>query len=76
MLTLVDGIGNDDDGENTPRAPVKTVEKTSTHTAKRNADPSAPVKAGAPTSSNRRGPGGNEGGESHCVISSLFFTVD
>jgi plasminogen activator inhibitor 1 RNA-binding protein len=55
-------LGNDVEGDESPAAPVKTVEKTSTHTAKRNTDGSAPVKA-APTSSRRGGaPGGNEGG--------------
>ncbi|KAF4121130.1 plasminogen activator inhibitor 1 RNA-binding protein, partial [Geosmithia morbida] len=60
-MSVASQVRNDDDGENKPAAPVKTVEKTSTHTVKRNAEPTAPVKAGAPTSSNRRGPGGNEG---------------
>ncbi|CEJ81983.1 Putative Elicitor protein [[Torrubiella] hemipterigena] len=52
-------LGNDDDGENKPIAPVRTVDKASTHTTKRNADGEAPVKGAA--TGNRRGPGGNEG---------------
>ena len=45
--------------------PVKTVDKTSTHTAKRNTDGAAPSKAPV-TGGNRRGGAisGNEGGAS------------
>ncbi|KAM7195704.1 hypothetical protein V8F33_006553 [Rhypophila sp. PSN 637] len=53
-------LGNDADGDSEPAAPVKTVEKTSTHTAKRNTDGAAPSKA--PVAGSRRGGGlsGNE----------------
>lgn len=59
---LFDLLGNDVEGDSdSPAAPVKTVEKTSTHTTKRNADGSAPVKAGAQTGARRTGgASGNE----------------
>lgn len=51
-------LGNDDDGEEKPVVPVKTVDKAPTNTTKRNVEPQAPVRAGG----NRRGgPGGSEG---------------
>lgn len=55
-------LGNDADGDSEPAAPVKTVEKTSTHTAKRNTDGIAPSKG--PVAGSRRGGGlsGNEAG--------------
>ena len=43
---------------------MKTVEKTSTHTLKRNADGVAQTKAPVNTVPRRTGPGGNEGGTS------------
>lgn len=54
--------GNDDDGEEKPVVPVKTVDKTSTRTVKRNAEPAPPAR-GSATGSRRGGPGGNEGGK-------------
>lgn len=56
-------LGNDVDGAETPSVPVKTVDKTSTHTTKRNTDGAAPTRAPAPAG-NRRGGGasGNEAG--------------
>ncbi|AEO69021.1 uncharacterized protein THITE_2118995 [Thermothielavioides terrestris NRRL 8126] len=54
-------LGNDE-GDEIPTIPVKAVEKTSTHTAKRNTDGLAPTKAPA-SGGNRRGGaavGGNE----------------
>ncbi|KAH7170230.1 hypothetical protein EDB81DRAFT_774789 [Dactylonectria macrodidyma] len=53
-------FGNDSDGEEKPVVPVKTVDKASTRTTKRNVEPQAPVRA-AGAGSNRRGPGGSEG---------------
>lgn len=41
---------------------MKTVDKASTRTTKRNVEPQAPVRA-AGAGSNRRGPSGSEGGE-------------
>ncbi|KAK2066598.1 hypothetical protein P8C59_000403 [Phyllachora maydis] len=57
-----DLLGNDDGDSDTPTAPVKTVDKTSTHTVKRNTDglgsaTQAPARGG----SRRGGIGGNEG---------------
>lgn len=54
---LYDLLGNDDGDSDTPKAPVKTVDKTSTHTVKRNTDgqPPASKAAPAPTTNNRRG---------------------
>ncbi|GKU01304.1 elicitor protein [Fusarium langsethiae] len=53
-------LGNDSDGEEKPVVPVKTVDKNTARTTKRNVEPQAPVKA-AGAGGNRRGPGGNEG---------------
>ncbi|KAK0710876.1 hypothetical protein B0H67DRAFT_491563, partial [Lasiosphaeris hirsuta] len=54
-------LGNDVEDTDGPPAPVKTVEKTTTHTAKRNTDGSAPAAAKAAVTSNRRGgPSGSE----------------
>jgi plasminogen activator inhibitor 1 RNA-binding protein len=53
--------GNDDDGEEKPVVPVKTVDKTTTHTSKRIEAPAA--RGGAIGGNRRGGPGGNEGGE-------------
>jgi len=52
-------LGNDSDGEEKPVVPVKTVDKTTTHTTKRNAEPTPPNRGH--TGSRRGGPGGNEG---------------
>ncbi|PTB75749.1 hypothetical protein M440DRAFT_1439421 [Trichoderma longibrachiatum ATCC 18648] len=53
--------GNDSDGEEKPVVPVKTVDKVTPRTTKRNAEPQAP-QAPVRTGGNRRGgPGGNEG---------------
>lgn len=54
--------GNDDDGEEKPVVPVKTVDKATTRTTKRNADPAPPARGHA-TGSRRGGPSGNEAGE-------------
>ncbi|KAK2679981.1 Hyaluronan/mRNA-binding protein [Fusarium oxysporum f. sp. vasinfectum] len=54
-------LGNDSDGEEKPVVPVKTVDKNTARTTKRNVEPQAPVRAGG-AGGNRRGPGGNEGG--------------
>ncbi|KAK4188669.1 hypothetical protein QBC35DRAFT_495649 [Podospora australis] len=52
-------LGNDEEPE--IPAPVKTVDKTSTHTAKRNTDGVAPAKGPAPTGGRRGGAvSGNE----------------
>jgi plasminogen activator inhibitor 1 RNA-binding protein len=52
-------LGNDEDGDEKPVVPVKTVDKTPTNTTKRGVEPQAPVRAAG---GNRRGgPGGNEG---------------
>lgn len=54
-------IGNDDESDQ-PRPPVKTVDKTTTRTVKRNADGEAPATK-APAGQGRRGGfGGNEAG--------------
>ncbi len=47
--------GNTSDGEEKPVVPVKTVDRTTTHTAKRNTDGLAPGKAPAAVTGNRRG---------------------
>ncbi|KAL6866948.1 hypothetical protein J3F83DRAFT_739405 [Trichoderma novae-zelandiae] len=54
-------LGNDSDGEEKPVVPVKTVDKVTPRTTKRNVEPQAP-QAPVRTGGNRRGgPGGNEG---------------
>ncbi|KAK9779497.1 putative Hyaluronan/mRNA-binding protein domain-containing protein [Seiridium cardinale] len=60
---LYDLLGNDiEDGENQPKGPVKTVDKTTMRTTKRDVEPVAPAKPAAATANTgRRGPGGNEG---------------
>lgn len=55
--------GNDEDGDAKPTAPVKTVDKATTHTTKRGVEPQAPVRAGGATGNRRGGPGGSEGGK-------------
>ncbi|KAI1078345.1 hypothetical protein F5B20DRAFT_582271 [Whalleya microplaca] len=57
-----DLLGNDD-GDETPSGPVKTVDKTTMRSTKRNVEPQAPSKppAAANTGARRTGPGGNEG---------------
>lgn len=51
-------LGNDE--EEPPSGPVKTVDKVTARTTKRNVEPEAPAKP-ANAGSARRGPGGNEG---------------
>ncbi|KAK2590117.1 hypothetical protein QQS21_012208 [Conoideocrella luteorostrata] len=61
-LTLL--AGNDDSGEDKPIAPVKTVDKATVRTTKRNVEPLAPAAPAAATrgTGNRRaGPRGSEG---------------
>jgi plasminogen activator inhibitor 1 RNA-binding protein len=53
-------LGNDDDGEEKIPVPVKTVDKKTTGTVKRNVEPQAPVRG--PGGNRRGGPSGNEGG--------------
>ncbi|KAI1828308.1 hypothetical protein F4861DRAFT_176830 [Xylaria intraflava] len=53
-------LGNDEDDEQ-PSGPVKTVEKSVPRTTKRNVEPQAPTKPEGSTSTRRAGPGGNEG---------------
>ena len=56
-------IGNDEE-DDTPKAPVKTVDKNTMRSTKRNVEPQAPLKPAANSSQPRRsGPGGNEGGQ-------------
>ncbi|KAM7186904.1 hypothetical protein V8F20_011185 [Naviculisporaceae sp. PSN 640] len=52
-MSVASKVSNDADGDSEPAAPVKTVEKTSTHTAKRNTDGVAPSKG--PVAGSRRG---------------------
>jgi plasminogen activator inhibitor 1 RNA-binding protein len=58
--------GNDDGDSDTPKGPVKTVDKASTHTTKRNTDGAAPATRAPATAGARRGgaPTGNDGGMS------------
>lgn len=58
---LFDLLGNDVEGDEAPSGPVKTVDKTTTRTTKRNVEPQAPTKPVASTGARRAGPGGNEG---------------
>lgn len=53
-------LGNDEE-DDTPKAPVKTVEKTNLRSTKRNVEPQAPAKPAGNTGARRAGPGGNEG---------------
>lgn len=62
MSACVPDIGNDEEGEAKTNVPVKTVDKASTRTTKRNVEPEAPVRGGATGGNRRGGPGGNEGG--------------
>ena len=56
-------IGNDEE-DDTPKAPVKTVDKNTMRSTKRSVEPQAPSKPVGNTGagSRRAGPGGNEGG--------------
>ncbi|KAI1777592.1 hypothetical protein F4818DRAFT_407199 [Hypoxylon cercidicola] len=59
---LFDLLGNDVEGDEAPSGPVKTVDKTTMRTTKRNVEPQAPAKPVTnPTGARRAGPGGNEG---------------
>lgn len=58
---LFDLLGNDDGESETPKGPVKTVDKTTMRSTKRNVEPVAPVKPVTANTGARRGPGGNEG---------------
>ncbi|KAI0131623.1 hypothetical protein F4776DRAFT_627027 [Hypoxylon sp. NC0597] len=58
---LFDLLGNDVEGDEAPAGPVKTVEKTTMRSTKRNVEPQGPTKAPTSTGSRRTGPGGNEG---------------
>lgn len=53
-------LGNDEEDE-TPRAPVKTVDKAVTRTTKRNADPEPTARLPAGGAPARRGGSGNDG---------------
>ncbi|KAK7753507.1 hypothetical protein SLS62_004582 [Diatrype stigma] len=54
-------LGNDEE-DDTPKAPVKTVDKTTMRSTKRNVEPQAPSKPDNHAGGARRaGPGGNEG---------------
>lgn len=55
-------LGNDEE-DDTPKAPVKTVDKNTMRTTKRNVEPQAPTKPAntANAGARRAGPGGNEG---------------
>ncbi|KHN99649.1 elicitor protein [Metarhizium album ARSEF 1941] len=54
-------LGNDDSGEHKPIVPVKTVDKATARTTKRNAEPQAPAAPTRGTGNRRGGPRGNEG---------------
>ncbi|KAI1096365.1 hypothetical protein F5B19DRAFT_436112 [Rostrohypoxylon terebratum] len=58
---LFDLLGNDVEGDETPSGPVKTVDKTTMRSTKRNVEPQAPAKPATSTGARRAGPGGNEG---------------
>ncbi|KAI1102970.1 hypothetical protein F4804DRAFT_311431 [Jackrogersella minutella] len=58
---LFDLLGNDVEGDEAPSGPVKTVDKTTMRSTKRNVEPQAPVKSAVNTGARRAGPGGNEG---------------
>lgn len=64
LLTISASTGNTEEDSDTPKAPVKTVDKTSTHTIKRNADGLAPASKAAGAPATRRGgaASGNDGG--------------
>ncbi|KAI1347641.1 hypothetical protein F5Y01DRAFT_318514 [Xylaria sp. FL0043] len=53
-------LGNDEEDDQ-PSGPVKTVEKSLPRTTKRNVEPQAPTKPAGTTGTRRTGPGGNEG---------------
>lgn len=56
--------GNDSDGEEKPVVPVKTVDKATARTTKRNVEPEAPQAPARATGANRRGGlRGNDAGE-------------
>ncbi|KAI0887323.1 uncharacterized protein GGS22DRAFT_156763 [Annulohypoxylon maeteangense] len=55
-------LGNDVEGDEVPSGPVKTVDKTTMRSTKRNAEPQGPAaKPATNTGARRAGPGGNEG---------------
>ncbi|KAK6950027.1 hypothetical protein K445DRAFT_313103 [Daldinia sp. EC12] len=56
-----DALGNDIEGDEAPSGPVKTVDKTTMRSTKRNVEPQAPAKPATNTGARRAGPGGNEG---------------
>ncbi|KAI8963961.1 hypothetical protein F5Y11DRAFT_346030 [Daldinia sp. FL1419] len=56
-----DALGNDIEGDEPPSGPVKTVDKTTMRSTKRNVEPQPPTKAVPNTGARRPGPGGNEG---------------
>ncbi|TDZ24153.1 Suppressor protein STM1 [Colletotrichum sidae] len=56
---LFELLGNDAE-DDTPQAPVKTVEKTTMRSTKRNAEPEAPARAPANTGARRNNTSGNE----------------
>ncbi|KAI1417520.1 hypothetical protein F5Y13DRAFT_151192 [Hypoxylon sp. FL1857] len=58
---LFDLLGNDVEGDEAPSGPVKTVDKTTMRSTKRNVEPQAPAKPPTNTGARRAGPGGNEG---------------
>ncbi|KAI1374985.1 hypothetical protein F4677DRAFT_424238 [Hypoxylon crocopeplum] len=58
---LFDLLGNDVEGDEAPSGPVKTVDKNTMRSTKRNVEPLAPAKPVANTGARRAGPGGNEG---------------
>ncbi|KAI2630784.1 hypothetical protein GGR54DRAFT_584168 [Hypoxylon sp. NC1633] len=59
---LFDLLGNDVEGDEAPSGPVKTVDKTTMRSTKRNVEPQAPVPSPVVnTGARRTGPGGNEG---------------
>ncbi|KAI5924897.1 hypothetical protein F4810DRAFT_661885 [Camillea tinctor] len=58
---LYDLLGNDDGDSDQPSGPVKTVDKNTMRSTKRNVEPQGPAKPLTSTGNRRSGPSGNEG---------------
>jgi plasminogen activator inhibitor 1 RNA-binding protein len=57
-----DLLGNDDADSDSPKAPVKTVDKTTMRSSKRDVEPQAPTRSGAPIQNRRGNLTGSEAG--------------
>jgi hypothetical protein len=68
-------LGNDDGDSDTPSAPVKTVDKPTARTTKRNAEPEAPSRGPVPITNRRGNFSGSEAGRFYLRGSPPHFFV-